>query len=124
MGNLCSCIGADTLEERRQALLMVGDHGNHDEQPIKAAEYAKMGAGGFMSPVPELRRCRKGGVDLPFQEQENVSPNQHERTPDGYYTQTPEKPTYNPSSLRSPLRMHGPDYSAGLGYSAEFGVIG
>lgn len=128
MGNLCSCFGAETYEERRQALLMA-EHAADRVQgnprlPIKAAELSTICAGGFMSPVPELPRGLKGAFDSAFHAQENNSPNQHQRTPDGYYAQAPGHSIISPPSFRSPLRMQSPDNSCGMGYSAEFGAIG
>jgi hypothetical protein len=130
MGNLCSCFGAETCAERRQALLMA-DHAaeriqEYHGQPIKAAEFFKINAGCITSPAPELPRGLKGALNSAFPAQENIPPNQHERTPDGYYAQTPGNSSISSASFRSPLRMHSPDYCGNMGYSygAEFGAIG
>jgi len=46
------------------------------------------------------------------------SPNDNERTPDGFYTQRAAN-----QAFVSPFRSPPPDYADGLGYSTEYGAM-
>mmetsp|Transcript_10156 Transcript_10156/g.29610 ORF Transcript_10156/g.29610 Transcript_10156/m.29610 type:complete len:133 (-) Transcript_10156:887-1285(-) len=130
MGNVCSCFGAETEAERRQALLMA-DHtaqlkrlqDDLPHKPLKTAHLPAVGGNVFMSPVHENPSGTRNSKDDMIGAKENVSPNHNERTPDGYYAQTLAHSIITPPNLRSPLNAQG-DYSCVMGYGTEYGALG